>query len=102
LDNAVKGSDVQSILFKTSIERLKTINAKDGKVTIDPLTKAVLESLNASRKDFDKLSEQDKNNLIVLTDKQRQSVKNLDKELREAYLNKKVEIHDDKVAKDPI
>lgn len=102
MDNAVKGSDVQSILFKTSIERLKTINAKDGKVTIDPLTKAVLESLNASRKDFDKLSEQDKNNLIVLTDKQRQSVKNLDKELREAYLNKKVEIHDDKVAKDPI
>jgi len=61
------------------------------------LTNVVIDSLNKSRKDFDSLSEDEKNKLIYLTNEQIQSLKDNHSSLKNSYVNKKVEIHSDAI-----
>lgn len=83
LEESVKGDHVQESSLDAAVSILKNIKNKSSSEVKDPLTKAVLDSLHASREDFDKLSQEDKDKLLELNEQQREGIKSLDKNIRE-------------------
>lgn len=97
LNDAVSDKKVQDSSLDSSIAMLRALGSKDAEKVQDPLTAAVLKSLQKSRGDYEGLSNEDKNKLIQLTDNQRDRIKQLDSKLRESYLKKKVTVNEDSI-----
>lgn len=97
LNESVKGADVQAGSLKTAIMRLKNIAGKSKSTVADPLSVAVANSLKASRSEFEKMSQEDQDKLVALTQIQRDAIKVLDKSTKDAYLKRRVEIHDEAI-----
>lgn len=83
LDQSIQGDHVKEVSFKAALERLRSIK-QPAKAEKDPLTEAVLGSLSKSRDEFAKMDKGQQDQLVMLSDAQREQVKALDKNLREA------------------
>jgi len=91
LEESIQSTQVQEGCLQQAIRQLKNKDVKNKSANSDnqykdPLTESVIQALRAEANEFQKLSEAQKNKLLMLTDAQKETIKALDQNLKDAYL----------------